>query len=166
MNLARLAAEAQARGKPVRAGVIGAGKFGSMFLSQVPTIAGLEVAAIADLSPERARAACRGVDWSDDRIAATAFTDSGSELALRDDVDVVIEATGNPIAGITHALAAIEAGKHVVLVNVEADVLAGLSSRDWARVRQVLRPLQAICSPSVGRLMTCGWQSDGRMMAV
>jgi len=47
--------------RPVRAALIGAGKFGSMFLSQVPTIAGLEVAVIADLDPERARAACRTV---------------------------------------------------------------------------------------------------------
>ncbi|MDB0044515.1 Gfo/Idh/MocA family oxidoreductase [Planktomarina temperata] len=126
MNLSRLAADAAARGTPVRAGLIGAGKFGSMFLSQVPTIGGLEVAAIADLNPDRARAACHGVGWDDDRLAATAFLDDGASLAARDDVDVVIEATGNPRAGIAHARAAIAAGKHVVMVNVEADVLAGV----------------------------------------
>ena len=126
MNLSRLAASAASRGMPVRAGLIGAGKFGSMFLSQVPTIAGLEVAAIADLNPDRAKAACRGVGWDDDRLAATAFLDDGAALAARDDVDVVIEATGNPRAGIAHARAAIAAGKHVVMVNVEADVLAGV----------------------------------------
>ncbi len=126
MNLSRLAADAAARGTPVRAGLIGAGKFGSMFLSQVPTIGGLEVAAIADLNPDGAKAACRGVGWDDDRLAATAFLDDGAALAARDDVDVVIEATGNPRAGIAHARAAIAAGKHVVMVNVEADVLAGV----------------------------------------
>ena len=63
MNLARLAAEAAERGEPVRAGLIGAGKFGSMFLAQVPTIAGLEVSAIADLDPKRARHACQTVGW-------------------------------------------------------------------------------------------------------
>jgi len=125
MNLARLASEAADRGKPVRAGLIGAGKFGSMFLSQVPTIAGLEVTAIADLDPARARAACAAVGWDDSRIASTAYVDDGSTLAARDDVDVVIEATGNPRAGIVHARAAIAGGKHVVMVNVEADVLAG-----------------------------------------
>jgi len=125
MNLARLAAEARDRGEPVRAGLIGSGKFGSMFLAQVPTVAGLEVTAIADLSPDRARAACRGVGWDDARIAATAFLDDGAALAARDDVDVVIEATGDPRAGIAHAEAAIAHGKHVVMVNVEADVLAG-----------------------------------------
>lgn len=125
MNLARLAAEAEERGTPVRAGLIGAGKFGSMFLSQVPTIRGLEVSAIADLDPERARAACRATGWDEARLAATAFVEDGAALARRDDVDVVIEATGNPRAGIAHAEAAIAAGKHVVMVNVEADVLVG-----------------------------------------
>jgi len=121
MNLARLAAE---RDRPIRAALIGAGKFGSMFLAQVPTIAGLEVAVIADLDPDRARAACRTVGWDDARIAATRFTDNGQDAACAD-VDVVIEATGHPEAGIAHALAAINAGRHIVMVNVEADVLAG-----------------------------------------
>ncbi|MEC3860876.1 SAF domain-containing protein [Mesobacterium sp. TK19101] len=125
MNLARLAAEAAARGTPVRAGLIGAGKFGSMFLSQVPTIEGLEVTAIADLDPDRARTACATVGWDADRIAATDFVSDGKALATRDDIDVMIEATGNPRAGIAHALAAIAGGKHIVMVNVEADVLVG-----------------------------------------
>ena len=133
MNLARLAAEALDRGQPVRACLIGAGKFGSMFLSQVPTIPGLTVSAIADLDPGRARAACRAVGWDDARIAATHFTDDGASAAARDDVDVVIEATGNPRAGIAHARAAIAHGKHIVMVNVEADVLAGAALAQEAR---------------------------------
>jgi predicted homoserine dehydrogenase-like protein len=96
-----------------------------MFLSQVPTIAGLEVTAIADLDPARARTACAAVGWDESRIASTAYIEDGVALGLRDDVDVVIEATGNPRAGIIHARAAIAGGKHVVMVNVEADVLAG-----------------------------------------
>ncbi|MGE0847457.1 MAG: NAD(P)H-dependent oxidoreductase [Flavobacteriaceae bacterium] len=125
MNLQSLLAARRDAGRPVRAGLIGAGKFGSMFLSQVPSTPGLEVAAIADLDPARARAACRNVGWDDGRIAATAFVEDGGALAARDDVEVVIEATGSPPAGIAHALAAIDAGKHIVMVNVEADVLAG-----------------------------------------
>ncbi len=122
MNLAALAA---ARAKPVRVGLIGAGKFGAMFLSQAPTTAGLEVAAIADLDPSRAKAACRSVGWDEARIGATAFVESGLELVARDDLEVVVDATGHPAAGIAHALAAAEHGKHIVMVNVEADVLAG-----------------------------------------
>ena len=112
-------------GNPVRVGLIGAGKFGSMFLAQVPSTRGLKIAAIADLDPGRARRACRNVGWSDALVAETAFTDDANALAGRVDVEVVVEATGDPAAGIAHARAAISSGKHIVMVNVEADVLAG-----------------------------------------
>jgi predicted homoserine dehydrogenase-like protein len=125
MNLIPLLHARAEAGRPVRAALIGAGKFGSMFLSQVPTIPGLEVAAIADLDPDRARLACRTVGWDEARIGRTRFTESGREACTAGDVEVVIEATGSPQAGIAHALAAIEAGKHIVMVNVEADVLVG-----------------------------------------
>lgn len=125
MNLMpKLAARVEA-GKPVRCALIGAGKFGSMFLSQVPHIAGLEVAVIADLDPERAKAACRNTGWDEARIGRTRFVESGTAAAQADGVEVVIEATGHPAAGAAHALAAIAAGRHVVMVNVEADVLVG-----------------------------------------
>jgi predicted homoserine dehydrogenase-like protein len=125
MNLTSLLRARVDTGKPVRAALIGAGKFGSMFLSQVPTVAGLEVAVIADLDPDRARATCRNVGWDETRIAATRFVGDGRAACDADDVEVVIEATGAPAAGIAHALAAIAAGKHIVMVNVEADVLVG-----------------------------------------
>ena len=113
-----------AAGRPVRVGLIGAGKFGSMFLAQIPH-SPVAVTGIADLDPQRAMAACATVGWDAGRIAGTWFSDDGVALIGRDDVDVVVEATGNPAAGIAHARAAIAAGKHVVMVNVEADVLAG-----------------------------------------
>lgn len=133
MNLHHLLGERVAAGKPVRAVLIGAGKFGSMFLSQVPHTPGVEVAAIVDLSPDRARQACRNVGWDEARIAATAFTDDAASAIGRDDVEVVIDATGHPAAGIRHARAAIAAGKHIVMVNVEADVLAGPLLAEEAR---------------------------------
>jgi len=125
MNLHALASRRAAEGRPVRVGLIGAGKFGAMFLAQVPHMAGIEVAAIADLSVERARAACAGVGWDAARIAATAFHEDGRAMIAREEPEVVVEATGNPAAGIAHARAAISEGCHVVMVNVEADVLAG-----------------------------------------
>jgi predicted homoserine dehydrogenase-like protein len=125
MNLTALLRRRAEAGRPVRAALIGAGKFGSMFLSQVPTIPGLQVAAIADLDPERARAACRTVGWHEALIGATRFVENGRSVCAADDVEVVIDATGSPTAGIAHALAAIDAGKHIVMVNVEADVLVG-----------------------------------------
>ncbi len=125
MNLHRLLQARVEAGRPVRVGLIGAGKFGSMFLAQVPTTPGIAVTAIADLAPDRARAACARVGWDEVLIDATRFTDDAGRMVAADDVDVVVEATGHAPAGIAHALAAIAAGKHIVMVNVEADVLAG-----------------------------------------
>ena len=135
MNLTSLGQARADDGRPVRVALIGAGKFGSMFLAQVPTIAGLEVAAIVDLDPDRARAACREVGWDAARIGATLFTTDAAAALAEPGIEVMVEATGHPEAGITHALAAIEAGVHVVMVNVEADVLAGpvLAARALAR---------------------------------
>ena len=124
MNLHRLLGQRLAAGRPVRVGLIGAGKFGSMFLAQVPSTPGIEVAAIADLAPDRAREACRRVGWNEARIAATQFTDDAAAM-MAGDVEVVVEATGHAPAGITHARRAIAEGRHIVMVNVEADVLAG-----------------------------------------
>jgi predicted homoserine dehydrogenase-like protein len=128
MNLHRLLNARVAAGNPVRVALIGAGKFGSMFLSQVPHTPGLEVPVIVDLDPERAREACRTVGWDADRIAATTFTADVAKATSEStsgNIEVIVEATGNPAAGIRHARAAIASGKHIVMVNVEADVLAG-----------------------------------------
>jgi predicted homoserine dehydrogenase-like protein len=125
MNLHRLLQNRIAEGRPVRVGLIGAGKFGSMFLAQVPTTPGIEVAAIADLAPDRAREACRRVGWDADRIAATDFTDDAMGMMRRADIEVMVEATGHAPAGIAHARRAIAVHKHIVMVNVEADVLSG-----------------------------------------
>ncbi|TMJ59639.1 MAG: flagellar biosynthesis protein FlgA [Alphaproteobacteria bacterium] len=138
MNLHRLLQQRAEAGRPVRVGLIGAGKFGSMFLSQVPTTPGLEIAVIADLDPERARATCRKVGWDAARIARTRLVASGAEACGDPEVEVVVEATGSPAAGIAHARAAIAAGKHIVMVNVEADVLAGPLLAEEARGRGVV----------------------------
>lgn len=110
---------------PVRTGLIGAGKFGSMFLSQVPTTPGLVVSCIADLDPARAQQTCRDVGWPQDLIDSVTFTDDANAMMASGAVDVVVEATGNPAAGLAHAREAIRNGVHIVMVNVEADVLAG-----------------------------------------
>src|SRR3954466_5684483 len=138
MSLHRLLRQRAEAGRPVRVAVIGAGKFGSMFLSQVPSTPGLEVAAIADLDPERGRVTCRKVGWDDAQIARTRFTKSGTDACGEPEVEVVIEATGMPAAGIAHARAAIAAGKHIVMVNVEADVLAGPLLAEEARAKGIV----------------------------
>jgi len=125
MNLQTLLAARVEAGKPVRVGLIGAGKFGSMFLAQVPSIPGLDVTLICDRDIDRAKAACRTVGWDDGHIARTQFSGSGRDACTDERLEVVVEATGDPGAGIAHALAAIEARKPIVMVNVEADALAG-----------------------------------------
>jgi predicted homoserine dehydrogenase-like protein len=141
MSLYRLLQQRAAAGRPVRVGLIGAGKFGSMFLNQVPTMPGVEIAVIADLDPERARNACRTVGWDAARIDRTRLVASGNAACDDADVEVVVEATGSPPAGIIHARAAIAAGKHIVMVNVEADVLAGPLLAEEARARGVVYSL-------------------------
>src|SRR5579872_630059 len=140
MNLSALLQARHAANKPVRTALIGAGKFGSMFLAQVPHTAGLEVPVIVDLDPTRAREACRTVGWDGNRIVATTFTADVSK-AVSSDIDVVVEATGNPAVGIKHARAAIANGKHIVMVNVEADVLAGPLLAEEARKAGVVYSL-------------------------
>lgn len=110
---------------PVRVGLIGAGKFGSMFLSQVPTTPGLVVSYIADLDPARAKQTCLDVGWTQELVHSTSFTDDASKLMDIAKVDVIVEATGNPVVGLHHARQSIQNGLHIVMVNVEADVLAG-----------------------------------------
>ena len=97
---------------PVKVALIGAGKFGSMFLSQVPTTPGLEVVIIADLIPDNAKKACKNVGWNDDFISNTKFVDSGIKAITKSEVEVVVEATGHPSAGILHTREAFHNGKH------------------------------------------------------
>jgi predicted homoserine dehydrogenase-like protein len=136
MNLSSMLRERAAAGRPIRIGQIGAGKFGTMFLSQVRLTPGMHLAGLADLMPQRARERLTGVGWPAEQIAATSIGDalkSGKTFVTDDalavlqhpEIDVVIEATGDPANGVRYCLAAIGHGKHIVMVNVEADALAG-----------------------------------------
>ena len=125
MNLHRLLKQREERGEPLRVGLIGAGKFGSMYLSQVRHTPGVRVVAIADLTPQRARDALTNVGWSESSITALRYFDDARRMIDEPDIDIVIDATGSPAAGIDHVLACCEHGKHIVMVNVEADALAG-----------------------------------------
>jgi predicted homoserine dehydrogenase-like protein len=136
MNLHRLLAARAEAGTPLRVALIGAGKFGSMYLAQAAHTPGIHVAAVADLSPARARASVARVGWPAERYGArtideaiahgtTAITDDALAVIHAPPIDIVIDATGHPAAGIRHALACCAHGKHIVMVNVEADALAG-----------------------------------------
>ena len=136
MNLHRMLRERAAEKRPLRVGLIGAGKFGSMYLSQIRRTPGAHLVAVADLSPPRARAALKNVGWPAAQLSAKGFeqaeqkgstfiTDDSVKLIASPHIDIVIDATGHPAAGIGHVLACCMHGKHIVMVNVEADALAG-----------------------------------------
>jgi hypothetical protein len=123
MSMASKLAERARAGKPIRIGLIGAGKFGSMFLSQAPRALGLHVAGIADLDIDRARRATTAVGWPSEKISAKSIeealgcggsflTDDANALIAADGIEVIVEATGNPGAGIAHALACCKHGRH------------------------------------------------------
>ena len=124
--------------KTVNVTLIGAGKFGSMFLSQAPYTKGLNVFTICDLNIDKAKKACREVGWSKDLINNVIFTQDFEKAINNDEVDVVVEATGNPSSGIKHARKCFKYGKHVIMVNVEADVLAGPSLSEEANSAEVV----------------------------
>ena len=136
MNLHAKLLEREAAGKPVTVGVIGAGKFGTMFLAQARLTQGLHVTGVADLDVARARSQLKTAGWPDGQYAAasladahkrrkTFVTDSAEALLADPRIEVIVEATGVPGAGIHHCLQAIANGKHIVMVNVEADAVAG-----------------------------------------
>ena len=137
MNLHRKLLQRQAEGRPIRVALIGAGKFGAMYLAQVPRTPGIHLVAIADLNPE---AACRNLErvgWEPDRVRApsidaalrdgltTWITEDWQAVVRHPAVDVVVECTGHPIAAVDHCLEAFAHGKHVVNVTVEADAFCG-----------------------------------------
>ena len=111
--------------KPIKVCLIGAGKFGSMFLSQVPFTPALHVVSIVDLKPKKAKELCKSIGWSFAQMSQTRFFDNANEAFEADRIDVVVEATGDPIAGAYHAQKAISYNFHVIMANVEADVLLG-----------------------------------------
>jgi len=136
MNLHRLLQQRASAERPVTVALIGAGKFGSMFMTQVRSTVGMHLVGVADLRPDRARERLKVCGWEDGRYDATTVadaiktgttlvTDDAMALIRHDAIEVVVEATGDPATGIRLCQAAIAAGKHIVMVNVEADALAG-----------------------------------------
>ena len=140
-SLSSKLAERAAAGNPIRVGLIGAGKFGSMFIAQANRTVGLHLAGIADLSAERAVASLKRTGFNtanydttpekqisiDEAIKTgrTTITTDSAELIAHPDIDVVMECTGSPTAGVRHVLLCCEHKTHIVMVNVEADVLCG-----------------------------------------
>ena len=136
MNLHAKLLEREAAGRPVTVGLIGAGKFGTMFMAQARLTRGMHLVGVADLDVARARSQLRNAGWPDEVYAAASLADAHKKrTTLANDnadaliadprIEVIVEATGVPGAGIHHALGTVAHGKHIVMVNVEADAVAG-----------------------------------------
>ena len=136
MNLFSLMQKRTAESGPIRVGVIGAGKFASMFLTQAVGSPGIHVVGVADINVPKAKDALHRTGWPTERYAASSFdeairtggtfvTDSADALIERGEIEVILEITGNPLIGTYHAVKSIDNGKHVIMVNVEADCMVG-----------------------------------------
>lgn len=152
MNLHAKLLARQAEGRPIRVGLIGAGKFGAMYLHQARRTPGVHLVGVADLSPTRARENFRRVGWPDEAYGATSLDDALKTGAthLTEDwqsivdhpgIDVIAECTGNPPAAVEHCLAAFAAGKPIVNVTVEADAFCGPMLAEKARQAGVIYSL-------------------------
>ena len=156
-----LYAKLQARkDDPIRVGLIGAGKFAAMYLAQVPRTPGVHLVAIADLSPANARANLERVGWPREACGAASFdealktgatflTEDWRAVVAHPSIDIVIEATGNPVAAVEHILGAFAQRKHVVNVTVEADAFCGPILAERARAAGVVYSLAYGDQPAI-----------------
>ncbi len=173
MNLFSKLRERDAAGNPVRVGLIGAGKFGTMYLSQALRTPGIQVVGVVDLSPTRAMENLARVNWPKERCAAaslddavktggTHVSDDWRALVAHPGVEIILECTGNPIAAVDHCLTAFQNGKHVVNVTVEADAFCGPLLARKARDAGVIYSLAygdqpALACDLVDWARTCGF---------
>ena len=136
MSLHQKLQELAANHQSIKVGLIGAGKFGSMYLSQIPTTPGVQLVGIADLSPAGVKKNLERVGWKDEQSNAkslddaiktdqTHISENWEALVSHPAIDVIVECTGHPIAAVDHCLLAFANGKHVVNVTVEADAFCG-----------------------------------------
>ncbi len=174
MNLHSMLKARASANKPIRIGQVGAGKFGTMFLAQLRLTTGMHLTGLADLSPARARERLLGVQWTPEQISATSIgdalktgktlvTDDAMSLIDHPEIEVIIEATGDPATGIKLCLAAINAGKHIIMVNVEADALAGPLLARRAREKGVVYSLAwgdqpALICEHIDWARSCGFE--------
>ena len=152
MSLYRKLLRLQESATPIRVGMVGAGKFGSMFLAQTRKIPGIQIVGIADLSVARARSNLEFIGWPADALTARSaeeaaktggicLTEGATSLTTSPFIDVMIESTGDPVAAVNHIVSSFDHGKDVVNVTVEADSYCGAGLAKRARDAGVLYSL-------------------------
>ncbi len=129
--------------EPIRIAFIGCGKFVSMFLAQYNNLEKIEIDSIIDINIDQAKKNCSNSGLNDNQINKINFSNSLDQILDRN-IEIFIEATGNPIVGTVHAIKIIKNKKHIILVNVEADIICGKYLSDLAKENNV------ICSMAYG----------------
>jgi predicted homoserine dehydrogenase-like protein len=173
MNLHAKLLQRQAENRPIRIGLIGAGKFGSMYLAQIPRTPGVHLVGIADLSPDAARTNLARVGWNPEKLKATnldqavkegstCISDDWQSLVRHPSIDIVVECTGSPLHAVDHILESFAHGKHVVNVTVEADAFCGPLLAKRAKAAGVVYSLAfgdqpALICDLVDWARTCGF---------
>ena len=173
MNLHAKLLQRAAENRPIRIGLIGAGKFGSMYLAQIPRTPGVHLVGIADLSPDNARTNLARVGWEAERLTASSLDDAvkhgtthvgddWQSLVRHPAVDVIVECTGSPLHAVDHILEAFAHRKHVVNVTVEADAFCGPLLATRAQMAGVVYSLAfgdqpALICDLVDWARTCGF---------
>ena len=131
------------RKHPIRVAFIGCGKFVSMFLSQYSNLNKIKIDSIVDLKIDQAKKNCLKSGLSEEEVSKINFSTSLDQIIDRN-IEIFIEATGNPIVGTVHATKILKEKKHLILVNVEADITCGKYLSDLAEENGV------ICSMAYG----------------
>ncbi|MDP6875966.1 MAG: Gfo/Idh/MocA family oxidoreductase, partial [Alphaproteobacteria bacterium] len=173
MNLYKKLQERTATGRPIRVGMIGAGKFGTMFLAQAVRIPAIHIVGIVDISPDNAKSNMKLVGWRDEAFDAihlddavttgkTHVGDDWQALVAHQDIEIIIECTGNPMAAVTHCLGAFAQQKNVINVTVEADAFCGPGLAEKANEAGVIYSMAygdqpALASDLVDWARACGF---------
>jgi predicted homoserine dehydrogenase-like protein len=142
-------------GRPIKVGVIGAGVYGSMFLSQLRFTPGMQLVGVAELDITKAKDRCIRAGWPEEALFAgksasvindgvrnrkIALVEDSSQL-IQAELDVIVEVTGIAEAGARHTWDALEAGKHVVIVTVETDAVVGMALKELADKKRLVYSL-------------------------
>ena len=173
MNLFSILQQRAHQDKPIRVGMIGAGKFGTMFLAQAARLPGVHVVGVADLRPANAASNLALVGWPADRYSASSLDHAATSgtTFIGDDwqavvshpaIDIIVECTGDPVAAVAHAVAAFGEGKHVINATVEADAFCGPALAAAARDAGVIYSMAygdqpALTCELVDWARTCGF---------
>ena len=174
MNLFPKLQQRDAEQNLIRIGMIGAGKFGSMFLAQANRLPGIHIVGIADLNPSNAHSNLAYVGWSAEKYAATSLDDAvktgtsfvGDDwqaLVSHPAIDMIIECTGDPVAAAHHVITAFQHGKNVINATVEADAFCGAGLNQAANEAEVVYSMAygdqpALTCELVDWARTCGFK--------